>query len=768
MRLAGEGAAGAVERRRVALAELETERNEDVARVVALLTDRRLLTVSEGTIEFAHEALLREWPRLRGWIDEDRDGLRIQRSLSAGAAEWERLGRDDSALYRGARLAEVREWHAAQRPALNASERGFLDASEARRARERAQARRRLVLAFSGLATVLVAIAIVAIVAISNSREAKRQRDVAASRAIAARSVDFVDTDPRLSLALGLEAVKRQGTDEAQNALRQATLADRTRGVWKVSDTGQASDVTASPNGELLATAGEDGTVRIRRVRDGRMVRTIMAGGEALAVSFRPDSRQLAISNRNGEVALADVRTGERDVVLTRSAEGRVWSLQFSRDGRRLLVGANDGTVGILALRGERKLSILPGGGASRAVARFSHDETMIVAASLDGFAQIWPASGGPAATLSHGPAVLGAEFSPDDKRVATTDLAGVVRVEPAESRNAGSQDASRRGRTGLRELQLRRGPARDGRARRRRTRRERARRKRARRAEGRSGPAIDADFIRGHDVIVSVGEDGTLRRWAALPVSAVRVAKVPGRPSFRPDGKRVISGGEDGTVRVWNPANGTTSSSRPHDAPSEAVYSGDGRRILSGALITATPPPQGTIRLSPADGGTPQVVPFVANDALGLAIDGTGSRVALSTYDEPPVIERPDGSGRVQLRGHAAEVYGLAFSPTASTSSAPPRTGRRASGTRPPDGRSACCATTHPSSTPASAPTAPPRGHGRERRNRACLVGERRTCGRALRAYRRGQHRGLRPHRYTGGQRRNRRHGANLGRRRR
>ena len=37
-------------------------------------TDRRLLTVSAGTVEIAHEALLREWPRLRGWIDEDRDG----------------------------------------------------------------------------------------------------------------------------------------------------------------------------------------------------------------------------------------------------------------------------------------------------------------------------------------------------------------------------------------------------------------------------------------------------------------------------------------------------------------------------------------------------------------------------------------------------------------------------------------------------------------------------------------------------------------------
>lgn len=63
MRLVSAGDGDDVERRRVALDELEINRNEDVARIVALLTDHRLLTVSAGTVEVAHEALLREWPR---------------------------------------------------------------------------------------------------------------------------------------------------------------------------------------------------------------------------------------------------------------------------------------------------------------------------------------------------------------------------------------------------------------------------------------------------------------------------------------------------------------------------------------------------------------------------------------------------------------------------------------------------------------------------------------------------------------------------------
>ena len=71
LRLAGDDEqAEAFVRRRVSLDELELERDPDAARVLAVLTEARLLTVDEGTVEVAHEALLREWPRLRGWLDE--------------------------------------------------------------------------------------------------------------------------------------------------------------------------------------------------------------------------------------------------------------------------------------------------------------------------------------------------------------------------------------------------------------------------------------------------------------------------------------------------------------------------------------------------------------------------------------------------------------------------------------------------------------------------------------------------------------------------
>ena len=58
-------------RRRVPLDELELGRDDHTAAALAALTDSRLATADEGTLEVAHEALLREWPRLRGWLEED-------------------------------------------------------------------------------------------------------------------------------------------------------------------------------------------------------------------------------------------------------------------------------------------------------------------------------------------------------------------------------------------------------------------------------------------------------------------------------------------------------------------------------------------------------------------------------------------------------------------------------------------------------------------------------------------------------------------------
>ncbi len=128
----GGGEAQADTRRRVSIDELSSkpEDSDAVHQVLSALADARLVTTDQNAAEVAHEALIREWPTLRGWLEEDREGLRLHRHLTEAAQEWDRLGRDPSGLYRGARLAQAVEWAAMHPETVNVLERDFLDASQ--------------------------------------------------------------------------------------------------------------------------------------------------------------------------------------------------------------------------------------------------------------------------------------------------------------------------------------------------------------------------------------------------------------------------------------------------------------------------------------------------------------------------------------------------------------------------------------------------------------------------------------------------------------
>jgi len=98
----------------------------------------------EPTLEVAHEALIREWRRLRDWLDVSRGDVRLQRVLAGEANEWLKSGRDSSFLLSGARLTQYEDWQASTDLALTAQERDYIRASVEERQRKEAaeQARR--------------------------------------------------------------------------------------------------------------------------------------------------------------------------------------------------------------------------------------------------------------------------------------------------------------------------------------------------------------------------------------------------------------------------------------------------------------------------------------------------------------------------------------------------------------------------------------------------------------------------------------------------
>jgi energy-coupling factor transporter ATP-binding protein EcfA2 len=144
-------------RRRASLAELlpDGERKTgdvtaiggDVSNILDLLARKRLVTLNEEAAkphaEVAHEALIREWPMLQRWLDEDREGLRIHRQLTEAADVWNAADQDESYLYRGARLEAALEWVETNNGQLNQLEQHFLTTSEKRQQNELALAQAR-------------------------------------------------------------------------------------------------------------------------------------------------------------------------------------------------------------------------------------------------------------------------------------------------------------------------------------------------------------------------------------------------------------------------------------------------------------------------------------------------------------------------------------------------------------------------------------------------------------------------------------------------
>ena len=114
LRLVSPGAAGEPVRSPGAPSTGRHRPRED--ELVDLLVGSRLVTSDDGVIEIAHEALARAWPRLEGWLEEDVEGQRILHHLTATADTWDTLGRPDSELYRGVRLAQALEWRAGRTP----------------------------------------------------------------------------------------------------------------------------------------------------------------------------------------------------------------------------------------------------------------------------------------------------------------------------------------------------------------------------------------------------------------------------------------------------------------------------------------------------------------------------------------------------------------------------------------------------------------------------------------------------------------------------
>jgi hypothetical protein len=285
-------------RRRAALAEIlpeEPARADSVRAVVKTLADARLITTGreeasgEETVDIAHEALIRGWERLKGWVKEDRAFLEWLKGLRVDLARWKESGE----LLRGKPLADALEWLEKRGEDLSAEARRFIQAS-ARRER----ARRALTLAAVAVAFVLISLA--ALFAWQQRNVAVARQRLSRSRELAAMAMGQLEVDPELSLLLAVEAVETRYTAQAEDALRQ-TLAS----PWRATLRGHTDSVLSaaySPDGQWIVTAGGDRTARVWDAESGQQMMVLEHTNGVRSVILSPDGRWIVTTGSDGTV----------------------------------------------------------------------------------------------------------------------------------------------------------------------------------------------------------------------------------------------------------------------------------------------------------------------------------------------------------------------------------------------------------------------------------------------------------------------------------
>ncbi len=689
-------------RRILARSEIEHDTNADIMhRVVECLTEARLLTVDDTSVQIAHEALLQTWPRLRAWIEGSRDELRTRQRISRAASEWDATDRDPDLLYRGTPLLTALEWAEKYPDQLGEIERTFLEASDATRAKAEALAterqrrsrriRRVVTVVLSFLALGATAASIIAFIALREARLNEERAELATAEAreqfagalgVGARGM--VNSDPLLALILAAESMKRAATQPPTYDARATMLAARQvltqKGPFLIGSplpAGDALAIALSKDGNVLASAQRDGVIDLIDTNTKKSIGSSLRGhvGGIRNLEFSPDNRWLVSAGADGTLRLWTVADGmggggrkigeAKDVIM---------GLCFNPEGTIVATGDGDGRVQLWNVMdgkpiGEPLIDVA----LDFNVVEFSHDGRGLIASIHDGTIYGWqipsrkplfePIKGAHTSNLLH------IAFSPSGDRFATVSTDGTSMlleypsgriVGPAFGKHnqIGSVVFSPDGRILIggdvsgaihlwdvnRQLLLATTPT------------------------GHTQAIVDAELSEDGGLLATLGRDLVIRLWSfnsTYPVA--NRLKVSGKKAkgiaFSNDGRQLAVGDDSGTVQIWElPFNRPLFTLKGHQHQVWAVaFAPDGRVLASGDR-------SGQIRLwNSASGESQRIIDAHDGSVWSLAFGSNGNQLLSISDEQVGVWDVQSGTLQAELKHGSGRNTRAVLSPDGS-----------------------------------------------------------------------------------------------------
>ncbi|MBD1881251.1 hypothetical protein [Coleofasciculus sp. FACHB-T130] len=378
--------------------------------------------------------------------------------------------------------------------------------------------------------------------------------------------------------------------------------------------------ISFSPDGQMIASASKDGTVKLWNL-DGTQVQTFRAHSALItSVSFSPDGQMIASASKDGTMKLWNLDGTQVRTFMGHS--GEVWSVSFNPDGQTLASTSDDGTVKLWRLDGTQVRTFMGHSGEVWSVS-FNPDGQTLASASGDGTVKLWRVDGTLLQTfVGHNDGVNSLRFSPDSQTLASTSDDRTVKLWRLDGT--------------LMQTFV-----------------------------GHSGGVSSVNFSSDGKMIASASGDGTVKLWT---LDGTQVPTFQGHNngawsvSFSPDGQMIASASGDGTLKIWCRDGTQVQTFVGHSDEVKSVsFSPDGQMIASASDDC-------TVKLWCTDGTLVQTFAGHSNEVWSVSFSPDGQTLASASDDCTVKLWHTDGTLMQTFVGHSAWVSSVSFSPDGQT----------------------------------------------------------------------------------------------------